>query len=272
MNIISWNIAQRDDAWRALLDTDADIALLQEATEPPADVASRIVVNPGPWRTGGTGRRLWRTAIVQLSQGIELEWIKSNPIESAGEDDLAVSRSGTLAAAIVKSENTTAFTVVSMYAAWENPHKSTRSNWIYADASVHRLISDLSALIGKQSGHRILAAGDLNILHDYGEHGSKYWASRYDTVFKRMEALGLTFAGPQVPGGRPAEPWPDELPALSKNVPTFHTNHQTPSTATRQLDFVFTSKTMVESVRVRAINDPDQWGPSDHCRIGIAVE
>ena len=49
IRIVSWNIAQREDAWRALLDTDADIALLQEAPEPSADVANRIDVNPGPW-------------------------------------------------------------------------------------------------------------------------------------------------------------------------------------------------------------------------------
>jgi hypothetical protein len=30
LNLISWNIARRDDAWRRLLDTDADVALLQE--------------------------------------------------------------------------------------------------------------------------------------------------------------------------------------------------------------------------------------------------
>jgi len=38
LKILCWNICHRDDAWRRLLDTDADIALLQEASEPPADV------------------------------------------------------------------------------------------------------------------------------------------------------------------------------------------------------------------------------------------
>ncbi len=92
-----------------------------------------------------------------------------------------------------------------------------------------------------QHGHRIVAAGDLNILHGYGEHGSAHWASRYATVFDRMEALGLAFVGPQHPHGRQAEPWPDELPRESLNVPTFHSTKQTPASATRQLDFVFAS-------------------------------
>ena len=132
-------------------------------------------------------------------------------------------------------------------------------------------MSDLSALIGRQSGHRILAAGDLNILHGYGEHGSRYWASRYDTVFDRMGALGLPFVGPHAPNGRQADPWPRELPEGSKNVPTYYTSSQTPESATRQLDFVFASRGLADSVRVSALNEPGQWGPSDHCRLTIEI-
>ena len=147
----------------------------------------------------------------------------------------------------------------------------TGSGWIYADGSVHRLISDLSVLVGRQRGHRILAAGDLNILYGYGEGGSAYWAARYETVFRRMKAVGLTFVGPQAPDGRRADPWPDELPGDSDNVPTFHTTHQSPATATRQLDFVVASGDLAGEVRVRARNAPDDWGPSDHCRVEIEV-
>jgi endonuclease/exonuclease/phosphatase family metal-dependent hydrolase len=269
IRIISWNIAQREDAWRALLDSDADIALLQEATEPPVDVMRRIDVNPGPWCTAGSGARPWRTAIVKLSSKVHLEWIESQPIENTREGDFAVSRLGTLAAAIVKSENTKPFIIISMYGAWEAPHPSAKSSWIYADGSVHRLISDLSAFIGQQAKHRILAAGDLNILHGYGE--TLYWAGRYKTIFSRMETLGLKFIGPQAPAGRIATPWPDELPASSKNVPTYHTNRQSPLTATRQLDFVFSSTALAARLNVRALNDPDLWGSSDHCRVGIEI-
>ncbi len=165
-----------------------------------------------------------------------------------------------------------ALVVASIYAPWEKPHAITGSSWIYADGSVHRLISDLSVLIGQQKGHRILVAGDLNILYGYGENGSAYWASRYATVFGRMSALGLSFVGPQAPAGRRADPWPDELPRTSNNVPTYDTSHQTPATATRQLDFVFASSSLAEYVRERALNDPGRWGPSDHCRVEIEVE
>ena len=117
----------------------------------------------------------------------------------------------------------------------------------------------------------MLAAGDLNILHGHGEHGNQYWSGRYASVFARMEALGLPFIGPQAPDGRQASPWPDELPRDSANVPTFHHNRQTPDSATRQLDFVFASATLGPDVRVKALNQPDEWGPSDHCRIVIEV-
>jgi hypothetical protein len=184
-----------------------------------------------------------------------------------------VSRVGTVAAADVRDPGTAeTFTVISMYAPWERPHTSAANNWIYADASAHRLISDLSIFIGQQRGHRIIAAGDLNILYGYGEHGSTYWAARYQTVFDRMTALGLRFVGPQSPNGRQAEPWPDELPRSSRNVPTFRTNQQTAVTATRQLDFVFSSTAIADRVVVRALNDPDEWGPSDHSRIQIEIK
>lgn len=272
LKIIAWNIARRAEAWRYLLDTDADIALLQEAAAPPADVARRLDVDPAPWRTAGAGlNRPWRAAAVKLSNRVELQWLEPKPVADALPGELAVGRPGTLATAIVTPSAGDSVVVASMYAPWEKPHATTGSGWIYADGSVHRLISDLSALVGQQTGHRILAAGDLNILRGYGEGGSAYWASRYATVFARMMALGLSFVGPQAPAGRRAEPWPEELPMGSDNVPTYHTSHQTPATATRQLDFVFASTGLAEHVRVCALNELDHWGPSDHCRVEIEV-
>ena len=102
--------------------------------------------------------------------------------------DFAVSRAGTLAAAKVTPVGADPIVVVSMYAPWTRPHSSTGSGWIVSDVSAHRVVSDLSALIGHKHGHRILADGDLNIRHGHGEDGSAYWAGRYQTVFAGMEA------------------------------------------------------------------------------------
>ena len=272
MKLLSWNMAHRKESWYHLVDTDADIALLQEASAPPRDIAARIEVDEEPWRTDAADAvRPWRTAVVRLSQRVDVEWLKPKPIEQAAGGELAVSRPGTLAAAEIRDSSGARLIVVSMYGLWERPHRSTKSRWIYADASVHRLISDLSSLIGQQGGHRIIAAGDLNILHGYGEEGSRYWAGRYQTVFQRMASLGLPFLGPQSPNGRRADPWPRELPRDSRNVPTYHTTHMTPAQATRQLDFVFASGGLAERLQVTALNDPFEWGPSDHSRVMIEI-
>jgi hypothetical protein len=74
VKMIAWNIAQRPDAWRLLVDSDADIVLLQEAREPPSDVAVRITVDAIPWQTGSS--RSWRTAIAKLSNRTLVEWLE----------------------------------------------------------------------------------------------------------------------------------------------------------------------------------------------------
>lgn len=109
------------------------------------------------------------------------------------------SRPGTIAAAKVRIlETGEEIIVVSLYSTWAIPVNlgTEGQGWLYADASAHRLISDLSALIRNQSKHKIIAAGDLNVLYGYGEGGNLYWKRRYDTVFDRMSALGLRFIGP----------------------------------------------------------------------------
>jgi exonuclease III len=270
MKIISWNIAHRKEPWSQFLNTQADVALLQEASDPPPEVLRQIKVDDEPWVTHSPGKHSpWRTAIVKLSNNVTLEWIKPAPIGQAQWGQLAVSRLGTLSAAKVHNDNEPPIILISMYGFWEKPHESTGSSWLYADASVHRLISDISVLIGSQTKHRIIASGDLNILYGYGEHGSQYWASRYATIFSRMEALGLKFVGPQAPNGRGTDPWPAELPSSSKNVPTYFSSRQNLKTATRQLDYVFASESIADRVSVTALNQPDEWGPSDHCRILI---
>ncbi len=272
VKIVSWNIAGRVPPWHCLAASDADVALLQEAAAPP-DLPAHVKVDPAPWCTPGVdGKRLWRTAIVKLSDRVCVEWIDAKSLTCAEYKGFGVSRPGTLTAARVSAPGVEPFIVVSMYSLWGRPHASTGSSWIVSDASAHRVVSDLSVFIGREVGHRIVAAGDLNILHGHGEGGSPYWTGRYGTVFDRMEALGLPFVGPQAPNGRQADPWPDELPPDSKNVPTYYSTHQRePAKATRQLDFVFASRDIADSVSVRALNEPDEWGPSDHCRLEITV-
>lgn len=268
IKIISWNIARRHAAWRRLPDSDADVALLQEAGLPPDDVNDRLAVAPVPFHNAD-GYRISRSAIALLSERVQVEWLEPVPLAEAQAGDFAVSHAGSISAAIVTLPAAEPFTVVSFCAEYETPHCSS---WNITDASLHRMISDLSLLIGRQRGHRIVAAADLTVYHGYGEDSAGYWKGRYDTVFDRMAAIGMPLVGPQYPNGRQTHPWPEWLPQDSLNVPTYYPVGGTPKDATHQLDFVFASESMANSVQVAALNDPDDWGPSDHCRIEITVE
>ena len=90
-------------------------------------------------------------------------------------------------------------------------------------------------------------------------------------MFDRIEAIGLRFIGPQQPNGHPAEDPAEELPVGSLDVPTYRTRRDDPSTGNRQLDFVFASESIADSLTVRALNGDDEWGPSDHCRVLVEI-
>jgi len=289
IKVVSWNINENkkskrtnSEPWRELdqmaAKGDVDLALLQEVPDKLIDRNSGM-----PWNFDLYDR--W-SLVVKLSDRVKVERFKQvPPVSDLGENSIGVSGIGTIDVAKVTpidgDREGAPFIAISMYGRWLKPHPSTKSGWSvgYSDASAHRIISDLSAFIGHEnsSRHRILAAGDLNILYGYGEKGDKYatgryWKKRYWNVFKRMEALGLEFLGPQYPNGRQADPWPDELPCESKNVPTYFHSRQSPKTATRQLDYAFASHGFHESVKVRALNEVNNWGSSDHCRLLIEID
>lgn len=240
-----------------------DFALIQEARLPPKELPFRVFPDATTWGPG------FRAAVVARSTRLPVRGIPTAPPGQAGRGIVHESRPGTVVPVIVTLATGEEITLVSVYAVWENPTPEKRAWEIFADASVHRLISDVSALIGSVRGHRISVAGDLNSLLGHGEHGSAYWKGRYETIFSRMSALGLPFVGPQHPNGIQADPWPDELPRESKNVPTYRPNSRR---ATRQLDFVFASRDLVPRMTVRALNCVDDWGPSDHCRVEIEID
>ena len=213
---------------------------------------------------------------MKLSDRVEVEWFKQvGQISEVAEDEVAVSGIGTIAAARVTPHGGPPFIVVSMYAQWIKPHPSTNSKWRvgYSDGSAHRIISDLSAFIGDTDPgtHRILAAGDLNMFYGATHDNPLSLTDRERTVFERMDALGLEFLGPQSPDGRQANPTPQGLPEGTKNVPTYYTTTRSPETAENQLDYAFASRGFHKEVTVEAMNSPEEWGSSDHCRLLIEV-
>lgn len=268
--VVSWNVAKRRKPWRELVRMDADVALLQEAGRVPPDVAHKIEAGPvehwdsrlwnGDWCSDRYMADRW-PMVVSLSDRVRVEWFKQvGPIKNAKCDEIAVSGIGTIAAARIVPQDAEPFIAVSMYARWIRPHRSTNTKWRvgFPDGSAHRIISDLSAFIGSHdpSTHRILAAGDLNMVFYDDDDGE---ALRASTVTHRMDALGLELLGPHHPGmGR-------------GGVPTYYTTAQSPATAKTQLDWVFASRGFHRRVTVRALNSVEEWGPSDHSRLLIQV-
>jgi hypothetical protein len=267
LSILDWNCGQRVDAWGEAASTGADVVLLQEALPIPNESELRVVspIAGQEWKTGGTLPRPWRTAVATAAD-VQAEPIPLAALDQASADEVGVSRAGTIAAATVTLPGADPLIVVSVYSPWETPWPHYEHGWIYADASAHRVVSDLSQLVALQRKHRLLIAGDWNILRGYGEDGSPYWAGRYETVFNRLEALGLTLVGPFA--GRLPDPWPSELPEGSTTTPTFWPRNGTPS---RQLDFVFASRSLVGSIEVTALNNEVGW-TADHCKIRIEVD
>ncbi len=291
VKLVCWNTNFRKEPWRWLRGMGADVALVQEACDPPSDVVDHVESGPREhwdatvWNTDywkGRGFRKLsdrQTMVLKLSERVRIEWFKQiGPISTVQEDEIAVSGIGTIAAArvIPLEPGPEPFIVVSMYARWFAPHPSTASTWRvgYSDGTAHRIISDLSAFIGNANPatHRILAAGDLNMVHCSETGKIQDLQTRSDSVFARMEALGLELIGPRYPAGRKAIPTPRNLRPDTRNVPTYRTVKESPATASQQLDYVFASKGFHEHVRARALNEVDEWGPSDHCRLVIDVD
>lgn len=283
IKVVSWNIAKKRAAWDELLEMDADVALLQETGKYTPDLATGPCAswNPQVWNADYGDRWGWAglsdrwCKIVKLSDRVEVEWFKQvSPISLPEIDEIAVSGIGTIAAARIIPQYGEPFIAVSMYARWMRPHKTTNSKWRVgeSDVSAHRIISDISGFIGDYdpSTHRIVAAGDLNMIYNPGSPGWK--GSRGHSVWTRMDTLGLEYIGPSYPNGRKASNQRDWLAPDSLNVPTYYTTgEKTSESASQQLDYAFASRGFHNEVRVCAMNEVDDWGPSDHCRLLIEV-
>ena len=279
IRIVCWNVARRTEPWRVLVEMarrgEADVALIQEAGEPPGDAAELVSYENDVFRDRQSYDR-W-PLVVKLSERVDVEWFRQlPPVSEFGDNEIAVSGIGTIAAARVapRGRAEEAFIAVSMYARWMNAYTPTGTSWINSDASAHRILSDLSAFAGYDDwiGYRILAAGDLNMF--YGATGKTLsMPQRERTVWERFSALGLEFLGPQAPNGRPSPTPQPDVPADTGNVPTYYTRQQKGAeNANRQLDYAFASRGFHERVGVRALNGIGEWGPSDHCRLLIEVD
>ena len=290
IKLVSWNIAKRQQPWRDLLDMDLDVALLQEAGDPPSDIVDKLEMGDRDAYDSHVVysedyRQYWPKLfdrwcrVVKLSDRVRVEWYEQfPPVAEPPTGTIPTSGIGTIAVAkiIPTAYEAEPFIAVSMYGRWmgSNPPEGRKTGAIMPDTSVHRIISDISWFVGHEepSTHRVLAAGDINL--DYGakDDGISWYGRRARVVWDRFDVLGFEYLGPQYPNGRKANPTPDHLPEDTKNVPTYVSPRMTPFTAQLQLDHVFASRGFHETIETRALNSPEQWGSSDHCRLMIEID
>lgn len=274
ITVVCWNVNRSRETWDELFAMGADLALLQEVGTVPAAMPPGCEIGGNSHWTSGRSAR-W-PAIMKLSDRVDVEWFDPVPVASVNQkwnlDDaeVPVSDARTIAIAHVTPRDGEPFIAVSMYARWLGYHPLTRGASTHiSDNSMHRIISDFSIFIrhAKPRNHRILLAGDMNAF--YGEQFERGDGKPYREVsaFERLDRLGMQFLGPQFPDGRQSERVDDSLGPDTRNVATYRTTRGKEN----QLDYVFASRGFHESVHTRALNEVDEWGASDHCRILIEV-
>ncbi len=275
LRLVSWNMggafAGGKTEWAHLLaDQGWDAGLLQEAPNPWAIDVQTAPPADGYWKTDTSGQFRARTAIARLSDRVALQEIRTAPLASAGPGEFAVSRVGTVTAAELSVASTEEqITLISVYGLWENPVPYQRL--IYADASMHRILSDISALTSGQD-RPVVLAGDFNLVRELNSPmDAETWNRRQSNVFDRLDALGFTFVGPQTPNGVPPSTPTPGMPTNSRAVVTHRHKRGDPETGHYQLDYVYVTHQLVDRTRTRALNDGEEWGPSDHCQIAIDI-
>ena len=114
---------------------------------------------------------------------------------------------------------------------------------MYSDLALK--LPDIAVALGQTLKHDgpAIIAGDLTTARNSGS-----------PVFADMAAAGFPLVGPD-------------------NGPTFYNPRarEAPADAVHQLDYVFASPDLHDRITATALNTPDDWGPSDHCRILIEL-
>ena len=272
LRLVSWNMggafAGSRTEWDYLLsDPTLDAGILQE-TPYPTGVEVETVPDRGTyWKTETGGQFRSRTAIARLSDRVALAEVPTAPLGYAGSGEMAVSRMGTVTAAeVVVAATEERITVISVYGLWENP--VPYQQLMYSDASMHRILSDISVLVSG-SDRRVVLAGDFNVVRHLDDPAeAPVWAKRSQSVFDRLDALGFCFVA--CDGDGPTTQTPG-LPGDSDAVVTFRSKKADPATGRFQLDYVYVTPNLFDRTTATALNVGDQWGPSDHCQIGIDI-
>ncbi|MCY3558126.1 MAG: hypothetical protein OXH13_05730 [Chloroflexi bacterium] len=254
MKIISWNMQNKKDSWRFLVDRhqEFDFAFVGEACVPPlgakrdADAAGWNI----PYETWdlqpGERRRQYRQEVLGIRQGWSIERLDRHEVVEAAEPPLPSNHDR-------------------IFRRWHRVAIVSNADEQYCLICVvsgHGQAQSLPLLIGgvratlKRQGYSAamptIVAGDLTTSEHYSPE-----------MFARMSEIGLPWAGPC---------GANYIHVVGRK----RHQRETPETAHRRLNHVFVSAELADRATVTALNDPDEdsdafWGPSDHCRISIEV-
>ena len=190
MRLVTWNMDhwrrsadQRTDAWAYLETTLApDVALVQEAV-PPSHLQSVFRAGGIDDRRGAPTNRGWGSAVVSFGPAITAVETATEPYRKKVVPVLRTFP-GSVAIAEVKIDNDSII-VISMYGVIDRG---------YANATVHRMLSDLEPLVDQRRGEKILIAGDLNVTTQWSEHHRKSLRGRHAELLRREQNLFERFA------------------------------------------------------------------------------
>ena len=168
MRIVCWNMQHKRASWYFLSERngDADLALLQEACTPPAEVTAKLDVGPGPWiNEGWNGAR----AVVRISDRVAIEWVSVADIMASASPNSAIDTPSRLAVATLSGDERIGLVSV------ESGRKSSER--------VPGMIREIKESCGSKLPY--IVGGDL----------TTWWDSE-TTVFGDMMRIGLPLIGP----------------------------------------------------------------------------
>jgi endonuclease/exonuclease/phosphatase family metal-dependent hydrolase len=271
LTVCSWNMRQNPDAWVRLRqigeERGVQVALLQEAVPPPTEGWQTHPVwdEVEAWRVTAHSdvRRAFASAIAVVDPGVGMSPVTPQPLNQVAYTDFPISHPGQFAVADLTLPTGESITAISLYGIWDRDDRD-----LYAEATLHRAISDLTSVLQNRVNTPIVLAGDLNVYRDWhhATRGSE-WASRYDTIFNRLAAYDLPLLGPL--GEAPLPGCPCSR-AQCDHVRTYAHN-MNPNNVPYQLDYVFASPAL-RLVECVVLEDDHAWKYSDHLPVLATFE
>lgn len=251
MRVVVWNVANRLAAFDALSSLEPDIALLSEASPPPAAT--------GIWREATVGRdskrRPWSAAVLSPHPVTEITDARPSWRGSERNVPFVCSRPGSWVAASVEVATGMTVTAVSLYGFLDE----------FSDASVHRSLSEISPLVDDPRYRtHVLIGGDLNTWSGWPAHEPTL--ARDINLLQRFEALGLVDC---LAAKRPSGRLPDCTCTLGDACT--HTRTRVDPRAPEipyQIDYMWASSALAERLgSCTALATSEWFAISDHAPI-----